>query len=148
MTRQGVEVLPVVDAGNVVGQLSMASVLRAQGQQTDPMTGLPWATALRSWATNALKRGHEISILFIDLDNFGEVNKVLGHVAGDDVLRSIARLLGSLIDPSTDLLCRYGGDEFAVATTRRADDVRALGSRIENQVVIPVDMGAFRGRSR
>lgn len=99
MTRQGVEVLPVVDAGNVVGQLSMASVLRAQGQQTDPMTGLPWATALRSWATNALKRGHEISILFIDLDNFGEVNKVLGHVAGDDLLRSIAHLLGSLIDP-------------------------------------------------
>ncbi|HLY23016.1 MAG TPA: GGDEF domain-containing protein [bacterium] len=140
MVRQGVEVLPVIDAGAIVGQISMVAVLNAQGQQTDPLTGLAWATALRSWASAALASGREVGILFVDLDNFGEVNKVLGHVAGDEILRAITHLLGDLIDPSADLLCRYGGDEFVIATTRRADDVRALAARIEGQVAVPVDM--------
>ena len=54
MARQGVDVLPVVDGSAVVGQISMVAVLRAQGQQTDPLTGLAWAAALRSWASAAL----------------------------------------------------------------------------------------------
>jgi diguanylate cyclase (GGDEF)-like protein len=114
--------------------------LNAQGQQTDPLTGLAWATALRSWASAALADGREVGILFVDLDNFGEVNKVLGHVAGDEILRAITHLLCDLIDPSADLLCRYGGDEFVIATTRRADDVRAFAARIQGQVAVPVDM--------
>ena len=140
MARQGVEVLPVVDAGAIVGQISMVAVLRAQGQQSDPLTGLAWAAALRSWASAALAGGREVAILFIDLDNFGEVNKVLGHVAGDDILRSIAHLLGTLTEPPTDVLCRYGGDEFVIATARREDAAHALAARIASQVVIPVDM--------
>ncbi len=140
MTRQGVEVLPVFEAGAVVGQISIASVLRAQGQQTDPLTNLPWATALRSWASTALAHGREITILFIDLDNFGELNKAFGHVAGDDILCSIAHLLGSVTDPATDLLCRYGGDEFAIATTRQEDDVRTLVERIQDTAVLPVEI--------
>lgn len=145
MTRQSVDVLPVVDAaGAVIGQISVPAVLRAQGQQTDPLTGLPWATALRSWALEALSRGHEITILFIDLDNFGEVNKALGHVVGDDILRSIAHLLASLTDPARDLLCRYGGDEFAIATMRQEDETLQLVERVQDTVVLPVEIG---GRS-
>lgn len=140
MAKQGVEVLPVVDAGAIVGQISKVAVLRSQGQQTDPLTGLPWGTALRAWASAALANGREVAILFVDLDNFGEINKVLGHVAGDDILRSITHLLASLTDPSTDLLCRYGGDEFVIATTRPEDDMRTLVARIESQVVVPVDL--------
>src|SRR5215469_1144977 len=49
MVRQRVDVLPVVDTGAIVGQITMIAVMRAQGQQTDPLTGLPWATALRLW---------------------------------------------------------------------------------------------------
>lgn len=142
MTRQRVEVLPVVEENKIVGQISSTAILRQQGQQTDPLTGLPASTALRAWAMAALERGHEITILFIDLDNFGAVNKLLGHVAGDDVLCTVARLLGGLVDPGMDLLCRYGGDEFAVATTRHEADARTLMQRIQDVVVLPVNAGA------
>ncbi len=144
MTRQRVEVLPVIEDGEIVGQISVTAILRSQGQQTDPLTGLPWAAALRSWASAALAHGEEITMLFIDLDDFGEVNKALGHVTGDDILCAIARLLGSLVDPATDLLCRYGGDEFTIATTRGGDSARDLARRIQHTVVLPIELGETR----
>jgi IMP dehydrogenase len=148
MTRQGVEVLPVVEHDRIIGQLGLIALLRAHTQQTDPLTGLPWAAALRTWAAAALTRGHEIAIVFIDLDNFGAVNKALGHVVGDDILRSVTHLLASLIDVSTDLLCRYGGDEFAIATTRRHEEARALAERIQATVVLPVEIDDTRRQIR
>jgi IMP dehydrogenase len=141
MAAQQIEVLPVVDDGKIVGQISSAAILRVEGQQTDPLTGLPFSTAIRAWAVAALERGQEVTILFIDLDNFGAVNKSLGHVAGDDVLGTVARLLGGLVDVHTDVLCRYGGDEFAIATTRGQADARALMQRIQDAVVVPIDAG-------
>ena len=140
MTRQRVEILPVVEDGKIVGQISAAAILRKQGQQSDPLTGLPPAAALRAWAAGALTRGYETTILFIDLDNFGAVNKTLGHVAGDDMLAAVAELLGGLIDDRTDLLCRYGGDEFAIATVRREPEARELQRRIQDAVVLPVNL--------
>jgi len=140
-TRQDLDVLPVVDEGRLVGLLSLTALLEARSQATDPMTGLPWSTALRAWASVSLGRGHEVAILFVDLDNFHMVNRALGHVAGDGVLRSIARRIGDLLDPATDLLCRYGGDEFAIATTRGVVPAGALAEQIRRGVVVPVDIG-------
>jgi IMP dehydrogenase len=138
LMSQGLEVLPVMQGDRAVGYLTLSAVLRAISQQTDPLTGLPWATALRTWAADALACGQEIAVLFIDLDSFGEVNKSFGHVVGDAVLRSVGDLLRRCTDPMTDLLCRYGGDEFAIATTRADDDARALAARIQEVVQVPV----------
>jgi|GEM_PF-178557 len=138
LVSQGLEVLPVIQGDHVVGHLTLSAVLRAINQQTDPLTGLPWATGLRMWAADALVRRREVAALFIDLDNFREVNKTLGHVVGDGVLRVIADLLQQCTDPMTDLLCRYGGDEFAIATMRPDDDARALAERIQDVVQVPV----------
>lgn len=138
LTSQGLDVLPVVQGGRVIGQLELTAVLRAIHQQTDPLTGLPWATALRLWAADALARGREVAVLFADLDYFREVNKTLGHVIGDSVLHAVAELMQQCVDPATDLLCRYGGDEFAIATVRSEEGARALASRIEDVVVVPV----------
>ncbi|MBN1851703.1 MAG: GGDEF domain-containing protein [Pirellulales bacterium] len=54
---------------------------------------------------------HGLALLFIDLDNFKEVNDRWGHLAGDAVLASVARKMASCIR-SKDLFARYGGDEF------------------------------------
>ncbi|MBR9904043.1 MAG: EAL domain-containing protein, partial [Gammaproteobacteria bacterium] len=53
------------------------------------------------------------ALLFIDIDNFKQINDTLGHYAGDQVLQSVARRLGQMLR-DTDTLARLGSDEFAV----------------------------------
>jgi IMP dehydrogenase len=146
LSKQHADVLPVVDQGRLVGLITLTAVLEARSQERDPMTGLPWATALRTWATGALARGQEVAILFIDMDRFRLVNKALGHVVGDDIIRSVAYLLEHQVDPATDILCRYGGDEFALATTRRSEDARALAQRLRDAVNLPVEIRGVQER--
>lgn len=125
--RQGQ--LPVVDQDRLIGMITREDILRELGPPIDPLTGLPWATTLRERAIQLLKDGEEIALLFIDLDNFGLVNKQFGHVVGDQLIKAVADALSVIVDGSTDLLCRYGGDEFAVLTTRVRGDAEALGQR-------------------
>lgn len=54
-----------------------------------------------------------VSLVLLDLDLFKKVNDRFGHQAGDDLLRAIARLLRRVLR-STDVICRYGGEEFAI----------------------------------
>lgn len=146
LTRQQAEVLPVVEDGRLVGVISLTAILEARNQERDPLTGLPWAAGLRSWAMAALARGDEVAILFIDMDNFRIVNKALGHVVGDDIVRSVAYLLTTCVDPSTDFLCRYAGDEFAIATVRRSEDARALAQRLRETISLPVEIEGIEER--
>jgi diguanylate cyclase (GGDEF)-like protein/PAS domain S-box-containing protein len=57
--------------------------------------------------------GHPISLLLIDIDHFKQVNDKFGHAVGDEALKSIAKLLIKLTR-ATDVVTRYGGEEFAV----------------------------------
>jgi IMP dehydrogenase len=141
LTRYGISALPVAQDGRLVGVVSLEAVLQAAGQHTDPLTGLPWSPALRAWASAVLRNDREVAILFVDLDNFGLVNKAHGHVAGDDLLRAVAHLLQTCVDPATDVLCRYGGDEFAIATTRREPEVRLLADQIRRTLNLPLQVG-------
>ncbi len=118
--------LPVVDQGALVGIVTRGDLLKELGRLTDPMTDLPWPGTLRQEAADLLKAGREISVLFIDLDDFGIVNKLYGHVVGDRVIKSVAALLREKTDPESDVICRYAGDEFAIVTTRTGDGAMAL----------------------
>jgi diguanylate cyclase (GGDEF)-like protein len=146
LVSQRADVLPVVDDGRLVGLITLTAVLEAKSQERDPMTGLPWATTLRNWAAAAFQRGQEVAILFVDMNNFRIVNKALGHVVGDDIIRSVAYLLQHQVDPATDLLCRYGGDEFAIATIRGGEAARALAQRLCVAVNLPVEIGGVEER--
>src|SRR3989449_812384 len=146
LTRQRADILPVIEGNRLVGLITLTAVLEARSQERDPLTGLPWSTALRNWAMSALERGQEVAILFIDLNNFRIVNKALGHVVGDDIIRSVAHMLASQMGPETDLLCRYAGDEFAVATTRPSEDARGLAQRLRDAVSLPVEIHGVEER--
>ena len=57
--------------------------------------------------------GRELSLVLFDLDEFKQINDTQGHAVGDDVLRKFAKLLEKSVR-AADIVCRYGGDEFAV----------------------------------
>ena len=83
----------------------------------DPLTGLinrrEFEARLEQAIATAQAGGGESTLLFIDLDRFKPVNDTCGHLAGDDLLRQISRLLQGRLREE-DTLARVGGDEFAV----------------------------------
>lgn len=105
---------------------------------TDPITGLYNNRFLYNTLGHELKRakryGVPLSIIFIDLDNFKNVNDLLGHSIGDVVLRRVSEKLHQSVR-ATDVLARYGGDEFVVLMPHT--DVRSskiLVRRLQNAV--------------
>lgn len=94
----------------------------------DPLTGLPNRILLKDRAEQEISRarrnGKLLGVAFIDLDNFKSINDMLGHEAGDRVLKEVAkRLSGSL--RGQDTLARHGGDEF-IALLPDIDDRQAV----------------------
>ncbi len=83
----------------------------------DGMTGLAnhrsFQERLRVEVANAIRHKHPLALALVDVDFFKQYNDHYGHPAGDDVLRSIARLLQESIREG-DLAARYGGEEFAI----------------------------------
>ncbi len=85
---------------------------------TDGLTGLAnhryfWER-LRAEVARALRYGHPLSLLMLDLDDFKAVNDRFGHPAGDQVLQAIGAVLGEEVRQGVDIPARYGGEEFTV----------------------------------
>jgi diguanylate cyclase (GGDEF)-like protein len=84
---------------------------------TDSLTGLVNRSAFLNALQKALsaqrRSGGKLAVAFLDLDGFKQVNDTEGHEAGDQVLRQIAMVLGT-ITRQEDVVARFGGDEFAV----------------------------------
>jgi diguanylate cyclase (GGDEF)-like protein len=100
----------------------------------DPLTGLYNRRGLYShlvqWASWSERYEHALGVLIIDVDHFKQVNDSYGHPAGDQALVKVAAALQGAVRDS-DLVGRYGGDEFAVLapeTTRAA--LEALAHRV------------------
>ncbi len=73
------------------------------------------------------------SVIIMDLDGFKAVNDTIGHLAGDKVLQSTARLIRQMVRP-TDTLSRWGGDEFVILCAGDEKDAVALAERVRGAV--------------
>jgi len=83
----------------------------------DELTGLPNRSLFKQSLAKAIQRagrsGKFLSVLFLDLDRFKNINDSLGHETGDQVLRAVAERLTGCVR-QVDVVARFGGDEFAV----------------------------------
>jgi diguanylate cyclase (GGDEF)-like protein len=111
--RLGVFVVVVV----VLSQLRRAHQAERELARTDALTGVANFRWLEEEAQRAMyssrRYGGPLSLAYLDLDGFKDVNDTHGHAAGDEVLKTFAATLRATLRP-TDLVARLGGDEFVV----------------------------------
>jgi diguanylate cyclase (GGDEF)-like protein len=105
---------------------------------TDPLTGL-WnrrylAQVLEREVDRALRFGHEVSLIILDVDDFKQINDKLGHLQGDLVLESVAEIVRDTTR-SIDVSARYGGDELALILFETGrEGAKALGERLAQRM--------------
>jgi len=114
----------------------------------DPLTGVYNRMALQSSLSREVDLAHRqalpLSILVIDIDHFKAFNDSHGHAFGDDVLVAVSQTIANTVRRS-DLLFRYGGEEFVVLASHTAEEGAALlAERIRENIAA---LGTVRGRS-
>ena len=114
----------------------------------DALTGLPNRVLLREHMRRALaraRRGAPVAVLCLDLDRFKAVNDVLGHAAGDALLRAVAVRLGDCTR-ETDLVARLGGDEFAIVqeSVDQPANATVLARRLVETLAAPFDINGHQ----
>jgi len=103
--------------------------------QTDSLTALPNRLAFQEAIEKEFERiarsDKRFALIFVDLDNFKDINDRFGHLAGDELLASAAKRMRAVV-PSSDLVARLGGDEFAILAASAQEDaeITALAQRI------------------
>ena len=140
---------PMVGGGWVAIHEDVTERLRSERRvaymaRHDALTGLPNRMHFRERTEQALslaRRGESFAVLYIDLDHFKEVNDLLGHPAGDELLKKVADRLRKSVR-ETDIIARLGGDEFAVVQIAppRPEEVTVLASRLVQALSEPYDI--------
>jgi diguanylate cyclase (GGDEF)-like protein len=111
----------------------------------DPLTGLPDRALLLAELDARLGgdrfSDRQFALLFVDLDCFKQVNDRWGHLAGDQVLREVARRLSSSLRAG-DILVRYGGDEFValVQAVYESVEYEPVIERFQNALQPPIEL--------
>jgi diguanylate cyclase (GGDEF)-like protein/PAS domain S-box-containing protein len=114
----------------------------------DPVTGLPNRRRFEDKLAKALlaPRGdkHNGAILFLDLDDFKQVNDSLGHARGDKLLSAVGERLRSAVEDA-DIVARWGGDEFAILLAARSDvrEPSSIAERIIKEINRPFQIDGY-----
>ena len=109
-----------------------------QRSETDHLTGTRNRSGIDRRFCNEIERSlryqHDMSLILIDIDHFKPINDILGHQAGDNIIRVIADLLVNNSRPS-DVIGRWGGDEFCIICPEtNAEEAAELARRLQLQL--------------
>jgi diguanylate cyclase (GGDEF)-like protein len=139
---------PLADGGWVATHEDITERRRVEDRIThlahyDALTDLPNRALFHEQLQRELARiapGEQLAVMYIDIDEFKSVNDTLGHLIGDELLKSVAVSLGRCIR-DTDFVARLGGDEFAIVQTgvRTADEVTGLVTRVLDTIREPYE---------
>jgi diguanylate cyclase len=111
----------------------------------DELTGLPNRALFRNRVEHALARRRRerlpVAVLFLDVDDFKNVNDSLGHAAGDEVLQEVARRLQDCMRP-VDTTARLGGDEFAILVHDAESELHSIeiAQRARSALDVPITL--------
>jgi diguanylate cyclase (GGDEF)-like protein len=122
--------------------------LRAEAGH-DALTGLAsrrgGLAGLEVLLAEATERGQRVVLLFLDVDNFKQANDQLGHIGGDEVLRSIGGRLQASVGALVQVSARLGGDEFILAgVVESAEEALLIAGRVHDALSVPVIVGRDR----
>lgn len=102
---------------------------------------------LRREMARSDREGRSISAVMIDVDHFKQINDSIGHLAGDEILREVARRLGATLR-SSDVLGRIGGEEFLIilypSDAKTASDVMERARHACAAAPVSIDSGAYQ----
>lgn len=135
MMRLRIERVIVHDQAGAVGLITRDSIQIHMSELKDPLTELYRPGYIQSIGTEMLCKKEPFHLIFIDMDNFGEINKKYGHPVGDDIIQGFAGHLRSLAS-SQDYLCRYAGDEFVVISVRTENQIAELVEALNEPLTI------------
>ncbi len=130
------------DADTATQALDEASRLNG----VDPLTQLPTRFLMLDRLAHAIagakRRGARLALLFVDLDNFKQVNDSYGHTVGDQVLELVAKRLASLIR-AADTVSRHGGDEFLLLLDEvsQPSDAVLIANKVIAAIAAPSRVG-------
>lgn len=142
--------------GQVINYISLFSDItkRKEAEQRiqfmahyDSLTQLPNRALFSDLLYHAMLVAHrgkaKVGLMFLDLDKFKSINDTLGHLAGDQLLKSVALRLKSCVRES-DTVCRQGGDEFMILLEeiKSAEDMEQIAQKIKREMSVPHQLGS------
>jgi len=115
--------------------------------KTGLLNAVTWRREASAEVTRAARTGSPAAVALVDIDHFKDVNDAFGHLAGDEALRALSRVLREAVR-EYDLVGRFGGEEFSLLLPQIDEaGARAIAERIRSHVeMLRVDAGAGDGQ--
>lgn len=137
----------MAESRNLNDRLHGAKIEAEAEALSDTLTGLRNRRALDQMLPRLIARASPFTLMHIDLDFFKQVNDTLGHAAGDQVLREVARVLLD-VTRAEDVVARVGGDEFVIVFNGLTDykRLRAIAARLIRRLEEPIPFAASSAR--
>jgi diguanylate cyclase len=129
-------------------QLERANAQLEHAATHDALTGLPnrvlLADRLAQVTAQSERYSRGFAVLVVDLDRFKSINDSLGHIAGDDMLKEVARRLSQMLRKA-DTLARLGGDEFVLVLNEISGprDAETVASKVLASMANPVELSGL-----
>jgi diguanylate cyclase (GGDEF)-like protein len=122
-------------------RLAAAHQALAERARTDALTSAANRAGLEAAYRHARQRDHDtaLGLVLCDLDQFKAINDTYGHITGDILLQMISARLQQCVRP-TDLVVRFGGDEFVLLLDPAPPDPTALTTRLAEAIATPITL--------